>query len=260
MAIKNYYLPINNKTLIYLHIIKIKKFKIKEFKIKKSNYLYFTNYIYKYYYLYNNNSINYKTFLDLIDFNLLNLNTEIVANVSVQGDWLLLNYLKQLSFYYLGVELEWMFVNLKNSLKNSFFKKFWYIIYRKKFFKLFYGKKKKTLSWFLQLYKLKDTQGLINLIQIKLYNAKLKRHKRIFYLVGFFFRILFLLKKKSSLQGCSLFFKGKLGKKGSVRKSKFFVKMGVVSLTNKSLRINYKTYVIVTITGVIGCGISIFYK
>lgn len=146
LAIKNYYLPINNKTLIYLHIIKIKKFKIKEFKIKKSNYLYFTNYIYKYYYLYNNNSINYKTFLDLIDFNLLNLNTEIVANVSVQGDWLLLNYLKQLSFYYLGVELEWMFVNLKNSLKNSFFKKFWYIIYRKKFFKLFYGKKKKNLE------------------------------------------------------------------------------------------------------------------
>lgn len=118
LAIKNYYLPINNKTLIYLHIIKIKKFKIKEFKIKKSNYLYFTNYIYKYYYLYNNNSINYKTFLDLIDFNLLNLNTEIVANVSVQGDWLLLNYLKQLSFYYLGVELEWMFVNLKKFFKK----------------------------------------------------------------------------------------------------------------------------------------------
>ena len=66
-------------------------------------------------------------------------------------------------------------------------------------------------------------------------------------------------KKKDSLKGCSLFFKGKLGKKGSVRKSKFFVKIGNVSLTNKSLRINYKTYVVITITGVIGCGISIFY-
>lgn len=116
------------------------------------------------------------------------------------------------------------------------------------------------MFWFLQLYKLKDVQGFINLIQKKLYNAKLKRHKRIFYLVGFFLEFFFNERKKNSIQGCSLFFKGKLGKKGSVRKSKFFVKVGVNSLTNKSLRINYKTYIVTTMTGVIGCGISIFYK
>jgi len=199
--------------------------------------------------------------INLIDFTSLGANKNIQPNIILQYDWLLVNYLKQLSYYYLGIKLNWVFVNLKCSLKNDFYKKFWYIFYKKKIFKIWYGKKKFTLFWFLQLYKLKDVQGFINLIQKKLYNAKLKRHKRIFYLVGFFFRILFLMKeKKNSMQGCSLFFKGKLGKKGSVRKSKFFVKIGVNSLTNKDLRINYKTYIVTTMTGVIGCGISIFYK
>ena len=250
----------NKKLFLYLYTFILINKKIIN---KNKNYLYFTIFFYNY--SFNNNNLNIKLdnkmLIDLIDFTTLNSNKNTQYNITLQYDWLLVNYLKQLSYYYLGIKLNWTFVNLKNSLNNDFFKKFWYIFYKKKIFKIWHGKKKTTLFWFLQLYKLKDVQGFINLIQKKLYNAKLKRHKRIFYLVGFFFRILFLMKeKKNSLQGCSLFFKGKLGKKGSVRKSKFFVKVGVNSLTNKSLRINYKTYIIITITGVIGCGISIFYK
>lgn len=262
MAIKKF-TSINKKQLfIYLYIFALKTYTYKlnsQFNHIYINYAYFITHN-NITFLKKSLTYNFKDSLKLIDLNMINANLITQTNIIMQYNWLLAQYLKQLSYYYLGIKLDWVFVNLKNSLKNNFFKKFWYIIYKKKFFKVFFGKKKKTLSWFLQLYKLKDPQGLINLVQKKLYVTRLKRHKRIFYLVGFFFRMLFLMKKKKdSLKGCSLFFKGKLGKKGSVRKSKFFVKIGNVSLTNKSLRINYKTYVVITITGVIGCGISIFY-
>ena len=56
-----------------------------------------------------------------------------------------------------------------------------------------------------------------------------------------------------------IFFKGKLGKKGSVRKSKYFAKKGEVSYSTKSLKVNYKTFHFGTLTGVVGGGLSIFY-
>ena len=111
------------------------------------------------------------------------------------------------------------------------------------------------------MYKLKDPQGIIFIIQNILTKARLKKHKKLFFLIGYFFKILFLNKEqKNSLKGFSLFFKGKLGKKGSVRKSKFFVKYGLGSLTNKKLRLTYRTYIIITITGVVGCNICLFYQ
>lgn len=179
----------------------------------------------------------------------------------INDNWLLNIYLKNLTYYYLNINLSWRFVNIIKTVNRDFLNKLWYKFYKKKFFGILYGKKKKTLTWFLQLYKLKDPQGVIFLIQRILFKANLKRHKRYFYLVGAFFKALFINKeKKNSLKGFTLFFKGKLGKKGSVRKTKFFVKYGLGSLTNKSLRINYKTYVIITITGVVGCNICLFYK
>lgn len=262
MAIKKFTFINKKQLLIYLYIFILKTHSYKlnsQFTYLYLNHSYFITHN-DIIFLKKSLTYDFKNSLKLIDLNMINANSITQTNIIMQYNWLLAQYLKQLSYYYLGIKLDWVFVNLKNSLKNNFFKKFWYIIYKKKFFKVFFGKKKKTLSWFLQLYKLKDPQGLINLVQKKLYVTRLKRHKRIFYLVGFFFRMLFLMKKKKdSLKGCSLFFKGKLGKKGSVRKSKFFVKIGNVSLTNKNLRINYKTYIVVTLTGVIGCGISIFY-
>lgn len=185
-----------------------------------------------------------------------------VKKLSVRDQWLLNIFFKNLSYYYLNIDLQWRFINILNtSTSKSFLLKLWYKIYKKKFFGIFYGKKKKTLSWFLQLYKLKDPQGIIFIIQNILTKARLKRHKKLFFLIGYFFKILFLNKEqKNSLKGFSLFFKGKLGKKGSVRKSKFFVKYGLGSLTNKKLRLTYRTYVIITITGVVGCNICLFYQ
>ena len=56
-----------------------------------------------------------------------------------------------------------------------------------------------------------------------------------------------------------MYFKGKLGKKGSVKKSTMFFKKGQVSFTNKSLKYNYKYFLIPTETGVVGCYISLFF-
>ena len=61
------------------------------------------------------------------------------------------------------------------------------------------------------------------------------------------------------LKGYTVFFKGKLARKGSVRKSVFFYKYGQVSKTNKFLRVSYRQFLVYTETGVVGCYISLFY-
>lgn len=201
-----------------------------------------------------------KTDLDII-YKTMILDSYLNQYKRINEQWLLNIYLRNLTHYYLNIDLSWRFINIINTVNKDFLNKLWYKFYKKRYFNILYGKKKKTLTWFLQLYKLKDPQGVIFLIQRILFKANLKKHKRFFFLIGSFFKSLFINKeKKNSLKGFTLFFKGKLGKKGSVRKTKFFVKYGSGSLTNKSLRINYKTYVIITITGVVGCNICLFYK
>lgn len=69
-----------------------------------------------------------------------------------------------------------------------------------------------------------------------------------------------MLLKTKKIKGYSLFFKGKLAKKGSVRKNIFFCKKGLISFANKALRVNIRTYQLWTITGCMGAGISIFYN
>jgi hypothetical protein len=66
--------------------------------------------------------------------------------------------------------------------------------------------------------------------------------------------------REFKIKGYSAFFKGKLGKKGSVRKSIFFIKKGLTGLSNNSLRFNHRRFIIITETGVIGCGVSIFFN
>ena len=67
------------------------------------------------------------------------------------------------------------------------------------------------------------------------------------------------MQQRGRFLGYNLFFKGKLGRKGSVKKSVFFYKYGRVSNSNKSLRLNYRKFLIYTETGVVGCGINLFY-
>lgn len=68
------------------------------------------------------------------------------------------------------------------------------------------------------------------------------------------------MRRTHRAKGISIFFKGKLGKKGSVKKSTFFNKIGLVSLSRKDLRFNYRTFIISTHTGVIGANISVFFN
>ena len=88
----------------------------------------------------------------------------------------------------------------------------------------------------------------------------LKYHKRYFYRVRLILNIIFkVLKSANLLKGYSLFFKGKLGRKGSVKKSVFFYKKGRISSTNKNLRVNFRKFLVYTETGVVGCGINLYF-
>lgn len=254
MALKN-----KNISLYWLLLI-FKNYKIKKLiKKKQKNYLpkiYTTKPLVK------SNNLTPVTDKNLnIVYKFLILQAYYNQFKYVNDKWLLNLYLKNLTYYYLNINLNWRFINLITTLNKDFLNKLWYKIYKKKYFGLLYGKKKKTLTWFLQLYKLKDPQGIIFVITKILFKANLKKHRKFFFLIGAFFKMLYINKeKKNSLKGLTLYFKGKLGKKGSVRKTKFKVKYGVGSRTNKNLRVNYRTYVIVTITGVVGCNITLYYK
>lgn len=93
-----------------------------------------------------------------------------------------------------------------------------------------------------------------------LVDAHLKKHKRLFLtIINILKNWFFFLKKKKKIKGFSLYFKGKLGKKGSVKKTKIFYKLGIISLTTKNIRLNYKMYSVTTLTGVIGAAIHIFF-
>lgn len=102
---------------------------------KYKNYSYPVIFLYNHILNSNNLNVNLTNLIGLIDFTSLGTNKNTQRSIILQYDWLLVNYLKQLSYYYLGIKLNWVFVNLKCSLKNDFYKKFWYIFYKKKYLK-----------------------------------------------------------------------------------------------------------------------------
>lgn len=174
--------------------------------------------------------------------------------------WLFFLYFKYLTYNYTKFLIDWNFLNLDTVIKKEQFKKYLRRFAKKRFIKVINSNKVKFFDWFVQLTQFKDPEKLIQLIQMKLNTLNLKKHRRMFYFVRNFFFVWFkILARDFKLKGYSLFFKGKLGKKGSVKKKKFFVKNGKISFTNKNLRMNYRTYIVWTITGVVGCGISIFF-
>jgi hypothetical protein len=56
-----------------------------------------------------------------------------------------------------------------------------------------------------------------------------------------------------------MFFRGKLGRRGNGRKTVLFFKGGCSSLSNGSLRFNFKRFILHTTSGVVGGCISIFF-
>ena len=170
-------------------------------------------------------------------------------------------YLQLYIWNFSGYNFSWYFLNFDKSIKNSPFVFWWYQINSYKIFKNFFHKKKFFYYNILNLFFFKKPFRLVRIISEIISLAPLKRHKKHFYQVKKILSTIFrILKNNGCFLGYSIFFKGKLGRKGSVKKSTFFYKLGRVSITNKSLRINYKKYLIHTETGVVGCGISMFFN
>ena len=178
----------------------------------------------------------------------------------VNSIWLWNLYTSNVAYLYTGLYTEWSFVSLHTLLRRDEFTKWWKAFYRKNVLKQYYTKKTKFFNWFVQLCYLKDPQNLIEIAEQVLIEATLKQHKQLFSTFSDILEVWYsILSLKRKAKGCTVFFKGKLGKKGSVKKTKFFYKIGSVSFTQKSLRLNYRTFIIPTHTGVIGAGIHVFY-
>lgn len=165
---------------------------------------------------------------------------------------------------YTGYNFNWYFYNYDKTVKNSLFSVWWRKLKVKKIFKIFfkkwYFKVKFLFNLVLRVVFFKHIDQIALIISRVLTLLSIKKHKRYFYyaksMVGIFFKV---LQNRGNLLGYSLRFKGKLGRKGSVKKSTFFYKFGRVSLTNKSLRLNYKKFLIYTETGVIGGEVVLYY-
>jgi len=169
-----------------------------------------------------------------------------------------------LSFFlkkYTIVKINWQFLNLKLKSNVDIFIKLWRSTYKKNFLKNFF-----CSSWFyfyllINLYCFKDIRELVIFFSKVIERYPLKYHKRLFRLFGSVFKeYLKVLYNYNKLLGFRLYFKGKLGKKGSVKKSTIYISGGKISYTNKMLRYNYKYFLIPTETGVVGCYLSVFYK
>lgn len=170
------------------------------------------------------------------------------------------NFMKQISYFYTGFETTWRFINIhpttalrryKTTLRR--FKK----VRQLRFLRMSKQFKNDLIT---QLVLLKDPQLLIIALQRLFFDNPIKRHRRIFFKIRYFFQIWYVLcRKRKTVRGYSIYLKGKLGKKGSVRKRKIYVKNGLVSFTNKDLRVNSKNFMLWTDTGCIGANISIFF-
>ena len=181
------------------------------------------------------------------------------SNNMTTNFWFFL-YLQLYFTNFLGYKFNWYFFDFNKTIKTSFFTLWWYKLNSRKLFKNFFAKKKKFYNIILNILFFKKIKKLVWIISQVISLASIRKHKRYFYQVKNILKIIFYtLQQRGRLLGYSLFFKGKLGRKGSVKKSVFFYKYGRVSNSNKSLRLNYNKFLVYTETGVVGCGINLFY-
>jgi hypothetical protein len=87
-----------------------------------------------------------------------------------------------------------------------------------------------------------------------------KKHRRYFNLIGEFLKEVWRLGvERSLLKGFFLFFKGKLGRGGSVRKKIIYFRSGQHSFSRLTLRYNYRRFIIRTQSGVVGGQFALFF-
>lgn len=169
-------------------------------------------------------------------------------------------YLQLYLWSFIKYKFNWFFINFNKTVNNSNFTVWWYQVNSKRIFRKFLLKNKRFYYNLLNLIFFKKLHRLTPIISELISLTPLKKHKKFFYQVKHFLNTLLKVFKKYKLfLGYTIFFKGKLGRKGSVKKSIFFYKFGLTSLTNKSLKFNYKKYLIHTETGIVGCGIGLFF-
>ena len=132
----------------------------------------------------------------------------------------------------------------------------------------------RSIRWWK--YEIKHSNQLIELILIsiqlknlnlvmkwiKSYFEKrvLKKHKKLFIFLKYLFLILiWRFQLYFNIRGVRLYFKGKIGKAGSVRKSKKIVQRGRVSYSTKSLALVSEKIVMRTLTGTLGLTLELFF-
>lgn len=160
----------------------------------------------------------------------------------------------------LGYTTSWAFVSLNQQLvadeQKTAYRQLW------SFRQLpgFRTNKKTFLFWYTKFFILRDPKELSLLISFWLVKTQIKTHKKIFFdIFGGVDTLFSIGKKQNRLLGYFLYFKGKLAKKGSVRKEKIFKKCGKIAAGTKSVRGNIVQYQAPTLTGTIGCAIGLFF-
>ena len=184
------------------------------------------------------------------------LNTSNTYKLTYWVSWFLNLYLYPL----LNTSLYWKFINIsvKNHLK--IFINFWKKTYKKSFLKFF-----KTSAWYhyyllVQFYFTRSIVDFSKLVQLILNKSNLKKHKKLIYIAGYILVNFFnFLQNTNRIKGFNIYFKGKLGRKGSVKKSTIYIHRGKKSLSSKCLKYSYRNFLVFTETGVVGCYFSIFF-
>ncbi len=170
-------------------------------------------------------------------------------------------YMRGVIKAFLGYSTDWLFVNPTSVLTKKPNPDLIAELYKEKKLSGLFTSKKTFILWYIHLVLFRDATHLSTLMFNWLYKANIKTHKKLFFsLIRIFDDIFPLLKKHRKVLGYFIYFKGKLAKKGSVRKEKIFKKMGRVATGTKNLRGNIVQYQAPTLTGTIGAAIGVFFK
>lgn len=229
-------------------------------KLKKITYLYKNNY---------SLIVNFQIFFFKILIVFLNkkkrMTNSIILKPFPKGMWYRRMYWIScyLAIYlqnFIHSKLYWRFLNLNLRKKKNKVYTIW-----KKTTNNFLVKNKVYKKWqyyffLIQFIFFKNLKPLVKNLTKFLSNIPLKQHRRYFRVFNkFFFNIYNEVYKSKKILGYQLYFKGKLGRKGSVKKSIIRFKVGKTSYTNKNLRLNYFKYLIFTETGVVGAYLALFF-
>ena len=170
------------------------------------------------------------------------------------------NFLSKYISNYIGAKIEWQFLNINIKKNNKDFLKVWRKTYKKYLLKFFFISPWYYLYVLIKLFFIREITDFINLFKHSIENINIRYHKKFFYYLGTLFKVYYkVLKRYKRIKGFRIYFKGKLGRKGSVRKSTIYIKEGKISFSEKNLKFNYKYFLVPTETGVVGCYFSIFF-